>query len=1244
MVYDSLLLNYGGGIIGDNAKSEQFKGSAALAIGLGGTGVAALSVLKGKIHQQLIADNPDSPIPQYEGIQLLAIDSDEGDYKKYRGNCQLHQTEFLSICNPQLSAALKNKDLIKKDPYLNWMDIDHIDKMLSPQGAGGIRQVGRYLLMTKVSELEKTIESKCRNALRNRTAQSLDIYVFAGISGGTGSGTFLDVCYIIRKIIENNGWNAKIMGYFFLPDVVTSKPAVANDTAAREYNEANGYAAMKELDYLMSLKDANDWFTQTYNSTLKVNTQDPPVDMCHLISACKSDGTLVRNGFTYGLNVATDYVMAYLADVKLEGGGDGADNGLTMRGHLANVGHGVDTLPREFGANLSYHVMGACNAEIPMSQINTYLACGFYAKFMKAINGEHIHVTKTNVIEFAKNLKLTPDEVSRAVTANSPQLMLPPVDRNLLVQSPMPPQGVVNIEWANAGNDWMDKCRGQMEGNAKGLNMKLDGYDVNKANPDSLIGRVFRKLWELSMDPAFGPYYAAQILHNGSYDLTSEMVQAIKTAEERAGTQEFYMQRTSMNMEQAKSDFYRRNNKNNYAAYQAATGNFCLNQNAIGQQKKTAEVLRNFNKQLQDLYQNFFKPLCDMLDNLRDTFAENQIHLSSESATDDNAYTWQIITFAEIKSTLDERIERLSAKELVVDFVESLLQNHEAWLTGDADNISMLIRKQMLNLFKEESNRGLQDYLMQKYPNANDTKQLVDEIEQDIMAKVDKTAIPMFWCDPAFDLNASTFASNSLSVPAAASAICTAADNFKESRPTQKYTIRKTGIGDRIFALRLCSGVPLYVYQGIVLLKKSYDKAENTAAGVGNHLYANTGRGAYGSGHKDWRHFLPTPMPYSRKADLIPEGEELMKLYAEGEAKGVIGVNENQEYVIYISKPYEPKAYSLETFKVDGRFSVPAYEAEMAAMEALIANRQKNSEQFMMKNDGDSSKNVEGSDVVERCRMDYFLHYPLLQKAVRDELEKLAAMEKSLAELKAIRDTFTSYESDMNRFCDLIFYKSLVCLDSMETESYDKIARIYCKYTDRYNDTREYDFSIRKEAMPYAKDFPLYQAFLTYTALDPKDAPRKELDAQAAEHAHASKKLSDLFVPYKLEKIWTVEAMDELKAEVSNKNAGEAADILRFYEGLRGRIRELRDDSPRWPTEADINGGAQGGSNPVDPNKFWHIWDPTTGKQLMVYAQYGPTMAYDQTTQSWVQVRADMKLYNGQAWVDLKSDPFFAAI
>ena len=396
--YDSLLLNCGGGIINRSQQSKQYRGAAALAIGIGGTGVAALAELKQKVYQQLEPDNPDSPVPEYQHIQFLAIDSDTTDIDRMRGMARLdREREFFSINNPNLATALREKDLIKCNASLNWMDIDRIGDLmlLGNLPVCPIRQVGRYLLISRASNLISTIQAKCTQALEGMTGSELDVYIFAGLSGGTGGGCFLDTCYIVQRALENMGraQSANVTGLFFLPDVVNSKPQVASQPATVKYYSSNGYAAMKELDYLMSLRDADDWFRQDYGA-FKIETQEPPVNMCYLISAIKSDGSLVPDGFRYCINMAADYVMDCLADVQLPNpdpfiaaGGfvPAPEYGLTMRGHLANVVNGISGLPRMHGANLSYHILGAASAEIPVTQISTYLAAGFMRRFKEAV-------------------------------------------------------------------------------------------------------------------------------------------------------------------------------------------------------------------------------------------------------------------------------------------------------------------------------------------------------------------------------------------------------------------------------------------------------------------------------------------------------------------------------------------------------------------------------------------------------------------------------------------------------------------------------------------------------------------------------------------------------------------------------------------------------------------------------------------------------------------------------------------
>ena len=448
-----------------------------------------------------------------------------------RGKAKLDKgREFFSINNPNLEAALRAKNLIKGNASLNWMDIDRIDGLLSTQGAGGVRQVGRYLLISKAGALKNAIESKCRQALEGMNGPNLDVYIFAGISGGTGGGCFLDTCYIAQKALENMGMAqfANVMGFFFLPDVITSKPQVASQPVRVNYNNSNGYAAMKELDYLMSLRDADDWFRQDYG-TFKIETQKPPVKMCHLISATKSDGSLVPDGFRYCTNMAADYVMAYLADVQFP------EYGLTMRGHLANVDNGVSGLPRMHGANLSYHILGAASAEIPMTQISTYLAAGFMRRFKEAVGKDQLQLklSKAVVDDWVEDIGLTAQQVYNDVTHGRQDLVLPDIDMEDLRSYGVMPKRVLPGPWAKSGNTWCDGCEGKRKTNRAALEGELPRSLLDEdATNDSLIGRTFRKLCDIAKNPELGPYYAAYLLSCNGYDLKAAVDGAIREMEE----------------------------------------------------------------------------------------------------------------------------------------------------------------------------------------------------------------------------------------------------------------------------------------------------------------------------------------------------------------------------------------------------------------------------------------------------------------------------------------------------------------------------------------------------------------------------------------------------------------------------------------------------------------------------------------------------------------------------------------
>ena len=389
MVIHSLNLNEGGGIFPQVSVSPAEE-EASVIIGIGGTGVETLKALKRKVYTQLIPSNPGDAIPRYDMIRFLAVDADNTavDAPLSVADLQKDRGEFVCI-KPANLAALLDPDLPtgrterKKSRYLNnWMNIDNIKPLLAENGAGGIRQMGRFMLMESAQKVFDSIQSAITSAMRgNSSGGAVNVHIIAGISGGTGSGCFIDICYLVRQVLQQNGWKGKLFGYFFLPDVVISKSAVKADIVKEAINRRNGYAAFRELDYLMDLPGAQDYFEQSYPGSIPaIRTQAPPVDLAHLISATDAEGNIPVKGFEYSTNVVSDYIMAYLAHVEQRTASGSSEGGLTMEGHLTNIVEGVNDIPIRTGSNHCYTILGASNAEVPLSQIATFLAANFYKK------------------------------------------------------------------------------------------------------------------------------------------------------------------------------------------------------------------------------------------------------------------------------------------------------------------------------------------------------------------------------------------------------------------------------------------------------------------------------------------------------------------------------------------------------------------------------------------------------------------------------------------------------------------------------------------------------------------------------------------------------------------------------------------------------------------------------------------------------------------------------------------------
>lgn len=158
-MYEKLLLAAGGGIIDRVQQSEQ-DNCAVIAIGLGGTGVDALRNLKQKLYNRVKPDDPNAVVPVYSHVKFLAVDTDKRDMvQKAKTSTETEDgalgelnlsSEFFDISyDKKISSLFQTmRSSLARDPvYREWLQFDKIDAAEADNGAGGIRQLGRFLLM-----------------------------------------------------------------------------------------------------------------------------------------------------------------------------------------------------------------------------------------------------------------------------------------------------------------------------------------------------------------------------------------------------------------------------------------------------------------------------------------------------------------------------------------------------------------------------------------------------------------------------------------------------------------------------------------------------------------------------------------------------------------------------------------------------------------------------------------------------------------------------------------------------------------------------------------------------------------------------------------------------------------------------------------------------------------------------------------------------------------------------------------
>ena len=237
--------------------TTSFCNSNHILVGLGGTGGKILRAFKMRMFEEFHDDEERKKQP----VALLYVDSTDEmmpqdgkarpDFRVMGKDASFTRNEFLNIKAVDVEHIL---DHIGNYPSVKGI-VNNVSAVKSAigslgQAAGQKRRAGRLLFAANaIGYVNSLRDAYARCEKISGDSSNTNIHIFAGLCGGTGSGSVIDVILQSRKAFPD----AKISVYAMIPEMNLPK----SDMDQGRYYQ-NGYAAMNELNALQ----AGRWFPQ----------------------------------------------------------------------------------------------------------------------------------------------------------------------------------------------------------------------------------------------------------------------------------------------------------------------------------------------------------------------------------------------------------------------------------------------------------------------------------------------------------------------------------------------------------------------------------------------------------------------------------------------------------------------------------------------------------------------------------------------------------------------------------------------------------------------------------------------------------------------------------------------------------------------------------------------------------------------------------------------------------------------
>lgn len=278
---------------------------------------------------------------------------------------------------PGIEAFLTDRDL-------QLLQNDQVQSIISTGIGGQRRRFGRMLIANNISMRDKgnSFDSRLRSLIEKMTNKgnaAVDFHVCAGLAGGTGSGSIIDVVAQIKKVIAPMGPNFRLFLYLYIPEVLVPE----NHNAG--FYHANGFAALMELNAL-SLNQYHptdvsgdlDYQTQKVARLLKENDA---FNKTYLFSNFNEENKVLPKS-----GKLTDAVADFIYQRTIVPGQLGASGVMARLMNAENSGNA----PEKDEAGMNVHsrefvTFGTKRIEYPEAEIIEYVSLEYTAQVAKQL-------------------------------------------------------------------------------------------------------------------------------------------------------------------------------------------------------------------------------------------------------------------------------------------------------------------------------------------------------------------------------------------------------------------------------------------------------------------------------------------------------------------------------------------------------------------------------------------------------------------------------------------------------------------------------------------------------------------------------------------------------------------------------------------------------------------------------------------------------------------------------------------